>query len=338
MLQLGMNLTLGPADTLKKVQTPDLVKYIKNGSFDLKTKVEQLRRIQALDFRKYQDLKKSLPYFTCGIFHPPIRKTENFAYAESFVLDFDHLSSKELTPGWLKEKLSGDERTQMIFISPGYDGLKVLFTLSHRITDPVKFSLFYKLFARQFTSEYGIEQVMDSSTSDVTRACFLSYDPEIFYNTNPLLVNPDSYIDFDSAEQVEEAEKMYTDTPPASTQPDQGLNDVEKDNLTKEILDSIRQKLNPKAIIRREKQIFVPQRLNDLEKLIREEADDIGLTVSGVKNINYGKQITFSLDLMVGEVNIFYGKRGFTVVKSSKSGCSEELNDLAYDFVLSILQ
>lgn len=339
MLQLGMNITLGPADTLRKIQPSDLVRFIREGAYDLKAKTEQLRKIQAIDHRKYQEIKKFLPYVTCGIFHPPVRKTENFAFADSFVLDLDHLSSKEISPDWVKEKISGDERVQVIFTSPGSDGVKILFPLAQRITDPVKFTLFYKVFALQFTRDYGIEQVIDTRTSDVTRACFLSFDPEVVHHENALPVNPELVIDFESAEQVGQAERIsipYPVTPGEDPETENVTEEPETD-LTREKMAEIRRKLNPRAIIRKERQVIVPEKLNLLEAEIREKAAEVGLEVLEVKNINYGKQVAFGLEHLKGELNIFYGKRGYTIVKSSKSGCSEELNDIAHQLVAGIL-
>ncbi|MBW6480343.1 MAG: hypothetical protein K0B37_13020 [Bacteroidales bacterium] len=336
MLQLGMNITLGQGDTLRKIQTADLVKFIRDGAFDLVAKTDQLRKIQSIDQRKYQEIKKFLPYVTGGIFHPPCRNKENFAFIDNMIFDFDHLSSKELSPVWLKEKLAGDERVEAIFISPGNDGIKVLLPLSHRITDPVKYTLCYKVFALQFAKEYGIEQVIDPRTSDVTRACFLCYDPEIYHNLNPLPTNPDMLVDFDSAEQVRQAESLSIPYP--VNPPDAIIAHEEAPvDLTREKLAEIRRKLNPKAIIRPEKPVFVPEKLHLLEQVIREKAVECGLEIIQVKNIQYGKQIAFGLDQLKGELNIFYGKRGYTIVKSSKSGCSEEMNDLAYQLVAGII-
>lgn len=37
------------------------------------------------------------------------------------------------------------------------------------------------------------------------------------------------------------------------------------------------------------------------------------------------------------ELNIFYGKKGFSVVKSTKTACSDELNDLVYNLVMELI-
>lgn len=336
MLQLGMNITLGSADTLKKVQPSDLHAYIRNGTFDLKNKIDQLHRILALDVKKYHELKKQLPYFTCGIFHPPVRRTENFAFLKYFILDLDHLNSKSIDPEDLKAKLSEDDQVRMIFTSPSRQGLKVMFELTERFTDPVKYSMFYKVFALKYAEENGLEQIIDSKTCDVTRACFLSYDPEIFYRDTNLPVNPASYIDFESAMQLMEVSDYISSASKENEQEQDAGTTQERDDLTKEMLASIRLKLNPKAKIRQEKDPFVPERLNALEALIKEKASELGISVTS-KNINYGKQLTFTINMHWGELNVFYGKKGYSIVKSSKTGCKEEINDIAYQLVSGLL-
>ena len=57
-----------------------------------------------MDKNGYSQLKRKLPYFVCGQFNPPFRRKENFAYTENFMLDFDHLSSKQLSLKEVREK------------------------------------------------------------------------------------------------------------------------------------------------------------------------------------------------------------------------------------------
>ena len=57
--------------------------------------------------------------------------------------------------------------------------------------------MFYKLFVHKFSVKYGLEQVVDTRTCDVTRACFLSADSEAYFNPEPELVVVDDYIKTD---------------------------------------------------------------------------------------------------------------------------------------------
>ena len=55
--------------------------------------------------------------------------------------------------------------------------------------------------------------------------------------------------------------------------------------------------------------------------------------VTEVCDIQYGKKFKFRLGLKLAEVNVFYGKRGFKVVKSPKSGTNDELNGLMVELI-----
>lgn len=131
------------------------------------------------------------------MFNPPYRRTENFAYTEYFILDFDHLCEKGKDLRVVREKIQSDNRVVMCFLSPGEDGFKVLFRLKERCYDAGLYSIFYRLFLKDFSSLYGLEQVVNERTSDVCRACFISIDKEAFYNPCAECVNMDSYLDKD---------------------------------------------------------------------------------------------------------------------------------------------
>lgn len=336
MFQLGHNITLGSADILEKITPADLFRLIREGTAEIRERTAQLRRVLAIDPKKYQELKKYLPYFTCSIFNPPARKKDNFAYAGYFVLDIDHLASKEIDLASLRARIWEDERVCMIFSSPSQDGLKVMFEFEQNMTDPAKYSLFYRLFARQFSTEYALDQVIDMKTCDVSRACFICHDPEAQFRDAPYPVSPGTYIDFDSSVQVREAELALAENLTTS-EPQPEIENIGDENLSREILDAIRKKLNPKAVQKKEKLIIVPEELNELERQIRQKAAEVGMNVLEVKDIQYGKQVTFGAGIMKGELNIFYGKRGYSVVRSCRTYCSEELNDLAYQLVNGLL-
>jgi hypothetical protein len=337
MFQLGHNLTGAIPDQLRKIQSSDLATYISQPAFNLKEKIEQLHKVRSIDEKQYHRLKTQLPYFTCGIFHPSFRRTENFVFIESFVIDIDHLSVKEITSEGLKARLKIDPRIMMMFVSPGGDGLKVIFILQDKITDPVKYRMFYKLFARHFSDTYDLEQVIDQKTCDVTRATFLSYDPDQYFNPDCEPVDHGRYIDFESAMSLEAAQDMIKEIDKEAKQKEKSLEPQTSNPLTSEILSEIKQKLNPNIRTRQEQKIYVPEKLNILEPRIREKSAEYGIEVISVRPINWGKQITFGINELRGELNVFYGRKGYSVVKTSKSGCSEDLTEVAYKIVCEIV-
>ena len=60
-----------------------------------------------------------------------------------------------------------------------------------------------------------------------------------------------------------------------------------------------------------------------------------GIQITEIINISYGKKIRMKSRTKQAEVNVFYGKRGFSVVKSPRSGTNEELNELMASLIQS---
>ena len=56
-----------------------------------------------------------------------------------------------------------------------------------------------------------------------------------------------------------------------------------------------------------------------------------------VVNIHYGKKFKFRLQLKEAEINLFYGKRGYTVVQSPRHGTNAELNVVCAQILTEML-
>lgn len=139
--------------------------------------VEEIRNEPDKEKRKY--LKQTnLGYFNIGTFKENYRKNENLISSEFIILDFDSLEG-DMTE--YREKLKSKNEVYAAFISPSGNGLKIIFRLERPITDPIFFSRVYKYYADQ----YGLDLGEDADhTSDVSRPCFFSYDPEMYVNEN----------------------------------------------------------------------------------------------------------------------------------------------------------
>ena len=107
----------------------------------------------------------------------------------------------------------------------------------------------------------------------------------------------------------------------------------------KDVLARIRMQLNPKAQAQVEQRpAYVPERLNDIIGDLKLFIEETGLQVTEIINIQYAKKIRARLGQKESEINLFYGKRGFSVVISPRLGTNEELNELLADLVKSFLQ
>lgn len=332
MLQAGQNI-LKSDDQLLKVQPDYLYQRIQTPKPEFISQITQLRIVKSIDKSKFAMLKKQLPYFVCGIFTPPSRKTENFGYIEYFVIDLDKFGINGYNISDTRQLIEKDARTVMSFISPSEDGLKVMFRLKEKCFDSGKYSLFYKCFIRAFSKEFNLETLIDLRTSDVARACFISYDPLIYYNDHATPVDMTSYLDFSDMASVLQIQNEFKkiesenekEEKKASSDPD------------KELMDSIRAKLNPKAVLKEKKDVFVPVILNEIVDELQKHLEEQGFVLSEIINIQYGKKIHLYLGSKQAEINIFYGKRGFSIIQSPKSGTSAELNELAAQCITNFL-
>jgi hypothetical protein len=301
----------------------------------LSTKIRQLRIAYQVAPKQYSELKRTLPYVVCGIFNPPYRKMENFGYIQSFIIDIDHLSSKGLNANSLKTRLKADTRVQLAFTSPSEDGLKVMFRLRERCYDAALFSMFYKEFLHRFSLQYQLEQVADKRTSDVTRACFLSVDPDAFFNQEYESVDMSEYVQPDNPQAVLDLMAKQK-TEERAAQPDK----VESSphDPDKEIMERIKACLNPDAkLLKKKPDVYVPDQLNTIIGNLVSFVEHTGLVVSEVIDIQYGKKLRISMGLKQAEINVFYGRRGFSVVKSPRSGTSEELNEITADLIQTFI-
>lgn len=61
-------------------------------------------------------------------------------------------------------------------------------------------------------------------------------------------------------------------------------------------------------------------------------------TLTEIINIQYGKKLRMSLGLKQAETNLFFGKRGFTVVVSPRCGTDSELNNVTADLIRSYIE
>ena len=90
-------------------------------------------------------------------------------------IDFDHISNILE----LKNQLINDEyfETELLFVSPSGDGLKWIIPIS---LDICSHQEWFIAISNYLNETYGLE--VDSSGKDISRACFLPYDPEVYIN------------------------------------------------------------------------------------------------------------------------------------------------------------
>lgn len=130
--------------------------------------IDKLRAVN--DKKERTNLKKQLPSIC---FSGKFSKREDKAlitHSGLIAIDFDHLDNRLLE---LKERLIKDKYTFLLFISPSGDGLKLVVKIPANIETHAKS-------AAALTDYYKDEKL--DEFKDVSRICFESYDPDVYYN------------------------------------------------------------------------------------------------------------------------------------------------------------
>ena len=142
-----------------------------------KKAVENIRSKSDKKERKF--LKETtLGYFNIGVFKDNYRNDDNLISTEFMLFDFDDLENVQEA----KDKLRNNPSVYAAFISPS-NGLKIIFRLEKPITDSDYFSQLYKYYAKKLGADLGNNP---DHTSDCSRPCFFSYDPEMYVNENAI--------------------------------------------------------------------------------------------------------------------------------------------------------
>ena len=144
-----------------------------------KQHTEKLRSISdTVQARKYKAANFDYCTFS-GVFTARNDKSL-ITHSELMCIDFDHVQNIDT----LRQALLADEYfdTQLLFVSPSGDGLKWIIEINTR---KAPHGEYFASVANYILQTYSVE--VDKSGKDISRACFLPFDPNAFIN--PLLLN-----------------------------------------------------------------------------------------------------------------------------------------------------
>ncbi len=155
----------------------ECIEEIRNGSY--KKQVEEIRKINTDKGKEEADkLKKNLLGFTpSGIFKKNRRITDISEYNQCVILDFDDISAEYLQEAKNTAVLA--PFTLAAFISPRGTGLKIIVKVNTELES-------HGLAFQQVADYYAqvLNEEVDPSGKDCSRLCFMSYDPEAYYNSD----------------------------------------------------------------------------------------------------------------------------------------------------------
>lgn len=326
MFYLGKNIRSSPAEVLVPISVQGLVETIQNPNSSLANETSRLRRIAQIDPKTFKTMKLTLPYFIPATFKDNCRHSDNFIEIKGLVIDFDDCLKTPAQSQQLISQITQQPDVFLAFVSPNGRGIKVVFSLAAPLNDLHLFKRFYLDYARDFAERVRLLGTLDTRTSDATRVCFLIHDANVYYNASAVTLNWQLWAEKNTSATVEhEAEFLPT------------ASEMTKMPLTPEIHRELVLKVNPKAPVKPKIEPHVPLLLKEVEEPIRKLLKKNGITVLEIRHIHYGLKIYCKVPPQLAEVNVFYGKRGFSVVMSAKAATSAELNKRVYELVFEYL-
>ena len=332
-LSFGTRIT-SSNDALRPVSLADVLAMVTTDAA-LQTATERLRRLGRMDKEAVKTVKTRLPYVVGSTFGPQpspqgapqvltaLRRTEAFVAAHYFVLDLDHCPGLN---GAVPDAIRQNDAVALAFVSPGGEGLKLFFRLDNPCTDPRRFTVAYRNFASDFGSRHRFASSLDLRTSDVTRACFLAHDATAHHNPDALPVDWQAWLTDADAEIDLFGERAVATLSPAVDRP---INEAAYRDVLRQI--------NPRSPVRREKQTHVPDELLMLEPVVRTICGRLNWELRAVEPLNYGLKFVVRQGCRTAELNVCYGKRGFSLVRSPKTGTDPALSDLLYAELFALL-
>lgn len=158
----------------------DILNDIKTGKYSVQ--VQNVRNQPTVEL--YKQEKRKLPMFTTsGVFS--LRNddlTNLIEYSKFMMLDFDHFPTEQEMLNFKKKLIQYATRLHLyaIFISPS--GLGVKAVMLHDNTNP---SEHQRMFLQVKLDLFPNTNEFDMQCGNISRTCFVSYDPDIFINNDP---------------------------------------------------------------------------------------------------------------------------------------------------------
>ncbi|MEZ5029850.1 MAG: DUF3987 domain-containing protein [Saprospiraceae bacterium] len=166
----------------RSIELEQILADIKSGKY--KDKVMMVRSAVASGDIKNKDIhKRQLAGVTCsGVFEYRRVLEKLIQYNQVICVDYDDLSEKELDAQI--KKVNADKHTFVSFISPSGNGLKVLVKVDSGVEDHA--TAFQQVFDyyKRLTGHQS-----DPTVKDITRLCFVSYDPDLYHNPESKVFN-----------------------------------------------------------------------------------------------------------------------------------------------------
>lgn len=291
-------------EELLPVSLSYIVELISTAGSSLHRQTDTLRRVRKYSSERYRTMKVALPYCTCSHFSPATRRLDHLDHAMGMILDIDWPSQLDDA---VYERIKADPRVVLAYVSPSGHGAKVMFALETPITDAALYTRFYRWFSHAFAGSYHLLEVLDFKNCDATRVSFLCHDPDVYVNYDPLLLD---------VEMMPSMHRSITTADNPKTHDTSIAPDVYRDIL---------HKLGSKPKLRKRAEPSVSAYVERVMPQLEQALAEYGIRIAQLEGLQYGAKVTVLLGGDTAEVNIYHGKKGYTVVSTAKSGTHARL-------------
>ena len=167
---------------VQSIPLPEIVDLIRGTTYQ-KRIINIRQAIQNEDSVLADKLKKSLIGFTvAGTFEGGRRLEYLKQYYPFIILDIDKLDLKDLPS--VINKIKTIPYSYVTFVSPSGRGIKVIVKVN---TNQSEHGYAFRQVANFYEKELGV--AIDRSGKDITRLCFMSFDPDAYLNSAPKVFN-----------------------------------------------------------------------------------------------------------------------------------------------------
>jgi len=172
----------GPITNTKTCEIVTLGRIVETIRSDksIKERIELIRSLPEGDKQKAE--KNKLPY-VC--FSGTFKKRESeslIAHSGLICIDIDHLTNERIKEK--QELIRQYYEPALMFVSPRGNGLKVVFAIDLNEGTHQEYYNTLSLFLRDI-----LKKEVDPAPANIASACFLSYDPEAYFNETPDILN-----------------------------------------------------------------------------------------------------------------------------------------------------
>ena len=146
-----------------------------------------------------------------------------------------------------------------------------------------------------------------------------------------------SFVDMDSPLEMFELKKeLEIDIKENPDIHDRGIVSEPDEDVLQKIKETLKDRKKQCKEI--EKDVYVPEQVENILNRLSEYVGEFQIELYESIDIQYGKKLRFRLGVRQAEINLFFGKRGFTAVQCPRNGTSAELNEVCHEIVKQFIK